>query len=131
MSTSTERMRRLRARRAALLEPVDGPPLRDADELLAPAVEETLAALQLAERDAAAAQVARAYASAIDQARDQAYALRWLGPLLLAALTALQATPASRPAGARQPAGPQRVNRIAQQRADFQARQIRRHRGTA
>lgn len=128
MSTSAERMRRLRERRAALLEPVDGPPLRAADELLAPAVEETLSALGLAPRFAAAAQLARQYAAAIDGARDEAAALRVFGPQLLKVLEALRATPMSRK-GAADPAGPQRVNKIAAQRAAFQAAQIRRRRG--
>ena len=114
MSTSAERMRRLRERQASALIPVDGPcPLPVADQL-APAIEETLGALQLGERDAAAAQLARGYARAIDQAADPAYALRHLGPLLLRALGELQATPAARPA-----AKPERsrANRVAQLRA--------------
>jgi hypothetical protein len=91
-------MRRLRERRAAALVPIDGQtPLPEAD-LLAPAVEETITALELGEADAAVAQLARATARAIDQARDPAYALRWLGPELLRLLMALQATPMSRKA---------------------------------
>lgn len=96
MSTSTERMRRLRERRAAGLVPVDGPaPLAEEDRL-APAVEETLKALELGGEGLAAAQVARQYARVIDRASDQAYALRWIGPLLLESLVALRATPMSR-----------------------------------
>ena len=111
MSTSAERMRRLRERRASALIPVDGPsPLPEADPL-APAVEEALEALKLGERD----QLARRYAAAIDQAADPAYALRHLGPLLLRALGELQATPAARPAARPGRAGP---NRIAQLRAE-------------
>jgi hypothetical protein len=94
--TSTERSRKRRARLAAGLQPVEGEPLVDADDLLLPAVEETLTALKLADSDLAMAQVARSYARTIDQARDQAYALRHFGPLLLRALTELQATPMSR-----------------------------------
>jgi hypothetical protein len=41
MSTSTERMRRLRERRAAGLLPAEGQAPRDAADLLAPAVEES------------------------------------------------------------------------------------------
>jgi hypothetical protein len=115
MSTSTERMRRLRERRAAGLIPVDGrPPLAEEDRL-APAVEESIAALKLGEEHAAAAMIARRYAEAIDQARDQAWALRWIGPNLLRALTELQATPASRPASRRP--GPERPNQVQRLRA--------------
>jgi hypothetical protein len=89
-------MRRLRERRAAGLLPVDGEPPRPEDERLLPAVEETLAALELGEGDRAAAQLARRYAQVIDEARDQAWAYRWIGPLLLSSLEALRATPMSR-----------------------------------
>lgn len=89
-------MRRLRARRAASIEADPEAPLRDADELLAPAVEGTLANLELKPENQAAAQLARQYARVIDQARDPAYALRWIGPLLQDVLVSLQATPASR-----------------------------------
>ena len=120
MSTSTERMRRLRERRAALIEPGPGAVLRDADELLAPAVEETRTALKLTERDTAAAQLARQYARVIDQATDQGYAARWVGPLLLKALESLGGTPMARK-GAADPPGPRRPNRVAQMRAEHQA----------
>jgi hypothetical protein len=96
MSTSTERMRRLRERRAVALLPVDGAPLRSSDELLAPAVEAALQALELGEADAAAAQLARRYAKVLDEARDPAWSARWIGPLLLDCLVQLGATPASR-----------------------------------
>jgi hypothetical protein len=96
MSTSAERMRALRARRAAAIEPAGGPRLRDAGELLGPAVEASLAALKLGEPDQAAAQLARRYAAAIDEAESPAAALRALGPLLAKALEALGATPAAR-----------------------------------
>jgi hypothetical protein len=72
MSTSTERMRRLRERRAAGLLPIDGEPPRPPDELLVPAVEVTVASLQLGPEDAGAVQLARVYARVIDQARDPA-----------------------------------------------------------
>src|SRR5437763_1552124 len=98
MSTSAERRRALRARRVAALMPVDGPvPLPESERLL-PAVGATLAALELGERDAAVAALARRTASLIDQAENQALALRALGPLMLRLLVALHATPASRPA---------------------------------
>ena len=69
---------------------------RPADELLGPAVEETLAALELGESDGAAAQLARQLARTIDQCRDQSWGYRWLGPYLLAVLEQLGATPAAR-----------------------------------
>jgi hypothetical protein len=97
-------MRRMRERRAAGLLPADGEPPRPRDELLLPSVRETLDALALGERDQGAARLALAYARTIDQASNQAWALRWIGPHLLDILTSLHATPASRPA--QKPAGP-------------------------
>ncbi len=105
-------MRRMRERRAAGLLPVDGQAPRDPDELLLPAVEETLSALQLTGQDTAAAQLARRYASVIDEARDAAWAARWLSPLLLDALVQLGATPMSRPKGKPVPAGPNRLDQL-------------------
>jgi hypothetical protein len=100
--------------------------LRDADELLAPAVAATVGALQLTDdRDAAVVRLTQRYAAAIDLAADLAAeadqvqldpddpighiqlsrlaaqveavaVLGTLGPKLLAALQALQATPAAR-----------------------------------
>jgi hypothetical protein len=83
--------------------------LRDASDLLWPAVAETLASLDLRPDDAAARKLAQRYAQVIDglpdrdeytteRAHDQAWALRWIGPLLLDCLTQLGATPASRAA---------------------------------
>jgi hypothetical protein len=66
--------------------------LRDAGELLAPAVNDTVAALTLAPEDAAAVKLAQRYAAAIDDGGD----LEKLGPKLLAALESLGATPAAR-----------------------------------
>ena len=124
-SSSTERMRALRARRAAALIPVDGPcPLPEADQL-APAAAETLGALKLGERDAAAAQLARGYARAIDQAKDPAYALRHLGPLLLRALGELQATPAARPAAKPERSRPNRVQQLRAAHANSPAKRKR------
>ena len=100
----------MRARRAAGLLPAEGLAPRAADELLAPAVEETLAALELGEADAGVAQVARRYAQVIDEARDPAYALRWIAPLLLAALAELGATPLARARA--KPAGPSRLDQL-------------------
>lgn len=111
--TGAERMRNLRARRAAgLAPPVDGPVLRDPADLLAPAVEATLGALDLAEADAAAAQLARRYAATIDEARDQAWAIRWIAPGLLATLEQLRATPASRAAAKPVKAEPGPLDRL-------------------
>lgn len=79
--------------------------LRDASELLWPAVAETLATLDLGSEHAAAAKLARRYAQVIDSmpdrapargAPDQAWAMRWIGPLLLDCLTELGATPAAK-----------------------------------
>ncbi len=115
-------MRRLRERRAASIEADPDRPLRDAGELLAPAVEETLAALELGEQDQAAAQLARQYARVIDQARDPAYALRWIGPLLQDVLTSLQATPMSRAKEPPRRPGPSRLD-------DLRARRVHPHGG--
>jgi hypothetical protein len=92
--------------------------LRDASELLWPAVAETLTQLNLGSEDAAAKKLAQRYAQIIDQAPDQAWALRWIGPLLLDALEALSATPAARARvtkGGQQPDAP--PSRLAQLRA--------------
>jgi hypothetical protein len=128
MSTSAERMRRLRERRAASIGSAPGAPLRDADELLVPAVEETLAALKLGERDAAAAQLARTYARVIDQAADQAQALRWVGPLLLKSLEALGATPLSRAGAKPKPAERVAPSGVALLRAAHMAKVAKRQR---
>jgi hypothetical protein len=79
-------------------------PLRDASELLWPALAETLASLDLGPEHAAAKRLAQRYAQVIDglpdrgegtseRAHDQAWALRWIGPELLRTLDALGATP--------------------------------------
>jgi len=92
--------------------------LRDASELLWPAVAETLASLDLGSEHAAAAKLAKRYAQIIDQLPDhaprgqpdQAWGLRWIGPLLLDALTELGATPAAHAAitkGVKQASAPQ------------------------
>jgi hypothetical protein len=125
MATSAERMRALRARRTAELEAAPGAPLRDAATLLGPAVEETLAALELGGRDAAVAQLARRYAAAIDEAQNPVMALIKVGPLLAKALEALRATPAAR--GAKEAPRRQGPSRLAQLRAES-ARQQARHR---
>jgi hypothetical protein len=78
--------------------------LRDASELLWPAVQQAIAELGLPGSDAPAVKVAQRYARIIDGIPDhaprgqpdQAWAARWLMPLLLDALTELGATPASR-----------------------------------
>jgi hypothetical protein len=110
-------MRRLRERRVAALLPVDGEPPRPEDERLLPAVEETLGALELGEGDRAAAQLARRYAQVIDGARDQAWAYRWIGPLLLSALTEMKATPLSRREAKPVQSGPSRLDQLRAVRA--------------
>ena len=70
--------------------------LRDASELLWPAVSLTLTQLDLTDEDAAAKKLAQRYAQVIDQHDDPAWAMRWIGPLLLDALEQLGATPAAR-----------------------------------
>ena len=110
MSTSAERMRRMRERRAKAIES-DAARLRDAGELLAPAVAETLEALGLKPEDAAAAHLALRYAQIIDECRDPAWGLRWIGPHMLAALESLHATPMSRAKLKKDP-GPHVPNRL-------------------
>ena len=109
-------MRRLRERRAAALLPVDGQAPLPKEDQLAPAVSETLAALDLGPEHAGAVQLARRYAKVIDEARDPAWAARWIGPLLLAALTELGATPAARAQLAKgaktAPQGPNRLDQL-------------------
>lgn len=70
--------------------------LRDASELLRPAVQATIDAMDLADEDGAAVQLAVQYARTIDDHEDRAWAVRWIGPLLLDALEQLGATPAAR-----------------------------------
>lgn len=108
-------MRRMRARRArGVLPPEDGPAPRDPDDLVLPAVEESIGALGLADEDAAAAQLARGYARILDTARDPVWAMRWYGPELLKALEALGATPLARARLKRSPdkPGPSRLDAL-------------------
>lgn len=79
--------------------------LRDASELLWPAVRATLASLGISTadggKDAAAAKLALQYARTIDEAapgKDYFARLRWLGPELHKVLESLGATPAARAA---------------------------------
>lgn len=80
--------------------------LRDASELLWPAVQQAIAELGLLGTDAAVVKLAQRYAQIIDGmpehaprgTPDQAWAARWLMPLLLDALRELGATPAARAA---------------------------------
>lgn len=92
--------------------------LRDASELLWPAVSETLTQLDLGSEHAAAKKLAQRYAQIIDEAHDQRWAARWLMPLLLDALTELGATPAAKARLAKggKP-GDGKPNRLAQLRA--------------
>jgi hypothetical protein len=78
--------------------------IRDAGGLLWPDVDATLRALDLKPEDDAVRKLAARYAQIIDQlpdkaprgGQDQAWAARWLFPLLLDCLTELGATPAAR-----------------------------------
>ncbi len=122
--SDAERQRRLRERRAAAIEAGGEPPvLRDADDLLVPAVEAAILKLELAGQDVAAAALARLYAKQIDTAKDRGYALRWIGPLLQTALEGLYATPASRKAQkTAAPAPPNGLQRLREARAASDAR---------
>jgi hypothetical protein len=71
--------------------------LQDASQTLLAAVEKDLNALDCA--DSGVPQLARRYAQLIDMQEDpklQAWAYRWIGPLLLTALVELGATPLAR-----------------------------------
>lgn len=77
--------------------------IRDAEELLLAQVKVTVAALpNVTDADAAVIKLAEKYALLIDACeadedpKIQAWAVRWIGPLLLDCLTQLGATPASR-----------------------------------
>jgi hypothetical protein len=77
--------------------------LRDASELLYPAVYATVMSLDIDRdgKDGAAAKLAVQYARTIDEAppgKAYAAAIRWLGPELLKVLAELGATPAARAA---------------------------------
>lgn len=75
--------------------------LRDADELILPAVKQTIAALPgKTDEYAAVIKLCERYAAEIDAAegaKARAWAIRWIGPLLLDALESLGATPIARP----------------------------------
>jgi hypothetical protein len=76
--------------------------LRDASELLYPAVCQAVSVLDLdGDKDAAAVKLAKQYARTIDEAppgKEYYTRLRWLGPELLKLLESLGATPAARAA---------------------------------
>jgi len=103
--------------------------LRDASELLYPAVCATLASLGIDTREggeeAAAAKLAQQYARTIDEAnpgKDYASAIRWLGPELLKVLESLGATPAAKAAIKRgepqqQPAQVSKLDQLREARA--------------
>jgi hypothetical protein len=118
-------MRRMRERRAAGLLPAGGvPPRRPVEERLRPAVEETLAALGLEGDGLAAGQIARRYATVIDEASDPAWALRWIGPHLLQALTELKATPMSAKAAVAAKWQPDGLDRLRTVRAGNNRRKV-------
>lgn len=74
--------------------------LRDAGDLLLPAVRASISAMQLTDADQSAVKLAERYAALIDGAFEDpklyAWSLRWIGPLLLDALESLGATPVAR-----------------------------------
>lgn len=70
--------------------------LQPAEGTLSYAVNATLEQLKLGPMDTAAAQLARKYAKAIDDANDLAEAISYNGPKLLSCLESLGATPAAR-----------------------------------
>jgi hypothetical protein len=115
IDVSTERVRAHRARKAAGLLPDGGRPPLPAEDQLASALGETLAHLDLGPEHAAARKLAQRYAKVIDESRDQAYALRWIGPLLLACLAELGATPTAKAQldkGTKLPQGPNRLDQL-------------------
>jgi len=73
----------------------DGSHLKDADDLIWPAVQATLIALDLGDEFSAAKKLAQRLAQNIDAMTDQIYAMRWLVPELLKVLAELGATPAA------------------------------------
>jgi hypothetical protein len=75
---------------------VTDPHLRDANELLQSAVTDTIAALDLTDKDAGAVRLAHEYAQTIDRSCSNPEILDKLGPKLLAVLEQLGATPAAR-----------------------------------
>lgn len=105
--------------------------IRDASELLWPAVAETLSQLDLKPEDAALKKLAERYAQVIDQSgrhcpgcdsgecRRESYswAARWIFPLLMEALEQLGATPAARARLKGGKPGDGKPNRLAQLRA--------------
>lgn len=108
--------------------------LKDASELLWPAVQETLAALELGAQDAAAARGAQRIAQNIDAMTDQVYAMRWLMPELLKYLDALGATPDARARITRtvkggDSAAPAELSWLDQQRQSRAARSATRNQG--
>ena len=118
--SNAARQQRLRARRREALEADPGAPLRDAAELVSPALEESLSALDLDGKDAAVVALARSYARVLDTSRDPAWSARWVGPLFLDALTALGATPAAKAALAkgqqRGQSGPSKLDELRMRR---------------
>lgn len=77
--------------------------MRDASGLIEAKVRETLNALDLTDADSAAKELAIRYAEVIDESNEaddagkfRAWAMRWIGPLLLDCLDSLGATPRGR-----------------------------------
>jgi hypothetical protein len=89
-----------------------------AEDTLAGAVAVSLAGMTLSPEDQGVRRLAEQYALQIDQAEDRARALEVLGPKLLAALDALQATPLARARVSKgvTPSGPSPLDRIREAR---------------
>jgi hypothetical protein len=122
-------MRKMRQRRRESLNPVPGGGEMAAEDMLAPAVREALAALGLDGKDAAAAKLAELLAVTIDRADSQAWAMRWLAPELLRVLGELGATPLARAklpkSGRAAPAAPTRIQELRGAHAAMKLRQVR------
>jgi hypothetical protein len=93
----------------------------DTENLLVPAVNQTIDALDLKPEDAAAVKLAQRYAAAIDDSvfdgpRAHASAMRWIAPQLLAVLESLGATPLARTRLAKASDGDGTPNRLQQLR---------------
>jgi hypothetical protein len=91
--------------------------IRATDDLIEPAVTNTIDNLELRPQDHAAAELARHYAAAIDNSDDPQAALDRLGPKLLAALEQLGATPKARAAITKRTPSNAATNRLEQLRA--------------
>lgn len=110
--------------------PVPGAPPRDPDDCLLPACEMTIAALHLDEPPyQAVGAMLRVLARAIDEASDQAVAMRVLGPELRRLLEAVGGTPAARakmPVKRPERPGPSRLSQLRNEHVNSVAKRKRR-----